>query len=162
MGKGVTTSKSNKVTKEEPKEDEIDMTEHDKPISSMKVLEPGSLTKKKQKMSIDSFDEQQDKIKEEQEEIKEKKEQEKKPIPITGLYFGYKIVEDENVKELRLPKQVIDLLRNATQGFDYSKEDIIPGRHFVCTRCGFKMNAIRGKLASMFFCPREGRELHQT
>ena len=159
--KGITTSLSNKVTKEEPKEEEIDMTEHEEPISSMVTLEPGSLTKKKEKMAIDSFDEQQDKIKE---------EQEKKPKPIVveegkvGLYFGYKIVEDNNVKELRLPKQVIELLRNATQGFDYSKEDIIPGRYWVCTKDGFKMNAIKGKRADMFYCPKKGcgKQLHQT
>ena len=120
---------------------------------------------KEPKMSIDSFDEQQDKIKEElKEKVKEKQEpkEEKKSVPITGLYFGYKIVEDNNVKELRIPKQVIELLRNATKGFDYSQEDVIQGKYFICTKDGFKMNAIRGKLASMFFCPRCGKELHQT
>ena len=86
---------------------------------------------KEPKISIDSFDEQQDKIKE---ELKEKKDKEKKPVPITGLYFGYKIVEDNNVKELRIPKQVIDLLRNATKGFDYSKEDIIPNKYYICMK----------------------------
>lgn len=100
----------------------------------------------------------------EQEELKKKEEKEKKPTPMTGLYFGYKIVEDNNVKELRLPNAVIKLLRTATQGFDYSKEDIIPGKYWVCTKDGFKMNAIKGKTAGMFYCPKKGcgKQLHQT
>jgi len=92
-------------------------------------------------------------LKLEEEEVKEEPKEER------AVYFGYRVIEDNNVNELRLPADVIELLSTATAGFDYSKAELIPDKYYTCPRCGFKMQGIKGKQASMFFCPRDGKRL---
>lgn len=81
-----------------------------------------------------------------------------------GLYLGYRIVEDNGVNELRLPKDVIEFLAKFA---DWSKVDehfenaeIIPDKFYVCFKDGFKRPAIKGTQASMFLCPRCHKPLH--
>lgn len=81
-----------------------------------------------------------------------------------GLYLGYRIVEDNGVNELRLPKDVIDFLANYADwsGIDkkFKTAEIVPDKFYVCYKDGYKRPKIKGTRASMFLCPRCHKPLH--
>jgi len=84
----------------------------------------------------------------------------------SGMYLGYKVIEDNTVKELRLPKDVIDFLVNfanwETMQKRLGKLEEIPGKYYICTKDGFKRPKIKGTQARMFVCPRCGKPLMES
>lgn len=112
----------------------------------------------------DEYFEEVEKEKEEVVEVKEKPKIEEKMSDVIkeqgtfGMYLGYKIVEDNGIDELRLPKDVIGFLANFA---DWSKIDkkflnaeLVPNKFYVCFKCGFKRQKIKGTQSSMFLCPK--------
>lgn len=111
-----------------------------------------------------------------------------------GEYLGYKMIEDNRVKELKLPKKIIDSLKEdkalvckdadkfvekmidteeriengePTKEIELTKKvnepvdklEIILDKFFICRRCGFKKQAINGKMPNEYKCDRCGNEL---
>jgi len=85
-------------------------------------------------------------------------EESKKEDGINNMYLGHRIIEDNNVKELRLPKDVIDFLGKYANWNEISKElekkEIVPGKFYICFKCGWKRPKIKNTQASMFICPK--------
>ena len=81
-----------------------------------------------------------------------------------GLYLGYKIVEDNRVGELRLPKDVIEFLAKHVDWSNVDKHfkdvEIVPDKFYVCFKCGYKRPKIKGIQAGMFLCPKCNKALH--
>lgn len=97
------------------------------------------------------------------------------PNPYKGVIFGVKVSPKEKVKQVYLPKEVIDELKKLTKWIPETisveppkieefvdVESIKPKKIWACLKCGHSMEAIEGKDASKFRCNKDNAPLREV